>query len=102
MTRRKALERWETKVGNCEDTPQTLLLIANSIVKADGLKAPTAVHGPLGIRDHPKEEAKVTADCSEKQLTWHDLCDENHERQVEETLRVQALPASVDDIRVGT
>jgi hypothetical protein len=33
-------------------------------------------------------------DCLENQFTSHDLCDENHEQQVE--TRVQALLASVD------
>jgi hypothetical protein len=37
----------------------------------------------------------VIAECFENWFTSHDLCDENHERQVENT--VQALLASVDD-----
>jgi hypothetical protein len=49
-TRRKALERWETKVRNCEVTPQAVWPIAKSLTKNDGPKAPTAVHGPLGIK----------------------------------------------------
>jgi hypothetical protein len=31
-----ALERWETKVGNCEVTPQALWPIAKSVMKKDG------------------------------------------------------------------
>jgi hypothetical protein len=74
MTRRKALEQWETK-------PRT------------------AVHGALGITYHPNEKANVNADCLENQFTSHDLCDEYHERQVE--TRVQALLVSVDDTPSG-
>jgi hypothetical protein len=40
MTRRKALERWESNVGNCEVTPQALWHIAKSLVKRVGPKAP--------------------------------------------------------------
>jgi hypothetical protein len=49
MTRRKVLERWETKLGNCEVTPQAMWPIAKSLMKRGGPKALTAVHGPLGI-----------------------------------------------------
>jgi hypothetical protein len=41
----------------------------------------------------------VIEDCVENQFTSHDLCDENHDRQVE--TRVQALLASVEDIQLG-
>jgi hypothetical protein len=49
-------------------------------MQRDEPKAPTAVHGPLGIIYHPNEKANVIADCLENQFTSHDLCDENHER----------------------
>jgi hypothetical protein len=58
MTRRKALERWETKVGNCKVTPQALWPIAKSLMTRDEPKAPTAIHGPLGITYQPNEKAK--------------------------------------------
>jgi hypothetical protein len=45
----------------------------------DGPKAPTAVHGPLGITYHPNEKAQVIADYLENQFTFRDLCDKNHE-----------------------
>jgi hypothetical protein len=99
MTRRKALERWETKVGNCEVSPQALWPIAKSLMKRVGSKVPTAVHGHLGITYHPNEKASATADCLENQFTSRDLCDENHERRVE--TRVQALLASVDYTPLG-
>jgi hypothetical protein len=63
-------------------------------MKRDGPKAPTAVHGPLGTTYHSNEKANVIVDCLDNKFTSHDLCDENHERQVE--TRVQALLASVD------
>jgi hypothetical protein len=62
-------------------------------MERDGLKAPTAIHGPLGIIYQLNEKANVIADCLENQFTSHDLCDENHARQVE--AKVQALVASV-------
>jgi hypothetical protein len=59
----------------------------------DRPEAPTAVHVPLGITYHTNEKANVIAGCLENQFTSHDLCDENHEREVETI--VQALLASV-------
>jgi hypothetical protein len=64
-------------------------------MKMDGPKAPAAVHGLLGITYHPNEKANVIADYLESQFTSHDLCEENHERQV--MTRVQAVLVSVDD-----
>jgi hypothetical protein len=95
MTRRKALEWRETKVGNYEVIPQALWPIAKSLMKRDGSKAPTAVRGPLEITYHPNEKANAIADCLENNFTSHDLCDENHERRAE--TRVQVLLPSVDD-----
>jgi hypothetical protein len=83
MTRRKALERWETRVGNCDVTPQTLWPIAKSLMKRDGPKAPAAVHEPLGITYHPNEKPNVIADCVENQFTPHGPCDENDGRRVQ-------------------
>jgi hypothetical protein len=40
--------RWETKVGNCEVTSQALCPVVKLLIKMDGSKVPTAVHGPLG------------------------------------------------------
>jgi hypothetical protein len=63
MTRRRALERWETKIANT-----------------------------FGLTFHPLEKA---ADCLENQFTLHDLCDENHKRQVE--ARVQTLLEAINN-----
>jgi hypothetical protein len=43
----------------------------------------------------PSEKANAIADCLEIQFTPHDLCDENHERQVK--ARIYALLNSVDN-----
>jgi hypothetical protein len=68
MTHRKALEWWETEVGNFKVTLQVLWPIAKSLMKRDGPKAPTVVHGPLGITYHPNEKTNMIADCSENQF----------------------------------
>jgi hypothetical protein len=46
-------------------------------MKRDGPKAPTAIHGPVGITYQPNEKAIAIADCLEKQFTSRDLCHEN-------------------------
>jgi hypothetical protein len=51
------------------------------------------------IRYQSNEKAKAIADCSENQLTLHELSEENHERQVE--IRVQDLLKLLDDIPLG-
>jgi hypothetical protein len=57
---RKALEWWETKTGNCKVTPQAIRPIVKSLMK-DGPKAPTANHGPSGLKYRPLEKANMTA-----------------------------------------
>jgi hypothetical protein len=83
MTLKKALERWETKISNTEVTRQAIWPIAKLLLKIDGPRVPTAIHGPSGIKFHPSEKAKAIADRLENQFTKHNLCDENHERGVE-------------------
>jgi hypothetical protein len=67
-------------------------------MKRDG---PTTVHGPLGITYHLNEKVNAIVDSLENQFTFHDQCDENHERQVETTDRDQALLVSADDTPLG-
>jgi hypothetical protein len=93
MTRKKALERCETKIGNSEVSPQAIWPIAKSLLKRDEPRAPTAIHGPSCLKFHPSEKANAISDCLENQLTHHDLCDENYERLVE--TRVEALLEAV-------
>jgi hypothetical protein len=95
LTRRKALERWETRISNTEVTPQAIWHIAKSLLKRDGPRAPTAIYGASGLKFHPLEKANAIADCLEVHFTPHDLCDENHERRVE--ARVDALLEAADD-----
>jgi hypothetical protein len=95
MAQKKALERWETKPANTEETPQAIWLIAKSLINRDGPRVPTAIHGPLGIKFHPLEKANAIADCLENQFTPHDLFEENHERCVE--ARVQAVLKASDN-----
>jgi hypothetical protein len=70
-------------------------LKGKSLLKRDRLRAPTAIHGPLGLKFLPLEKASVIVDCLENQFTPHDLCEENHELRLE--ARVQALLEAVDN-----
>jgi hypothetical protein len=78
MTRKRALERLETKISNAEVTPQSIWPIAKSLLKRNGPRAPNDIHGASGLKFLPSEKAKAIADCLEIQFTPHDLCDENH------------------------
>jgi hypothetical protein len=69
MTQRKALERWETKLGNSEVTPQAAWPIAKSLLRRDGPKTPYAIHGPSGLKFYLIDKANVIADCLENQFT---------------------------------
>jgi hypothetical protein len=92
ITRKMALEQWGG-IGITKVTPQAIWPIAKSLVKRDGPRAPTAIHGSSGLKFHPSERANTTDDYLEIQFTPHDLCDENHERRAE--ARVQALLEAV-------
>jgi hypothetical protein len=94
LTQRKALERWETKLRNCEVTPQAVWPIAKSLLRSDGPKAPTAIHGPSGLKFYPMDKANAIEDCLEHHFAPHKLCDENHEKRVQ--AGIQALHGSVD------
>jgi hypothetical protein len=65
------------------------------LLKRDGPRAATAVHGASGFKFPPIEKPNAIADCLEIQFTPHDLCDENHERRVE--AKVQALLETRDN-----
>jgi hypothetical protein len=94
ITHKKSLERWETKIDNAAVTPQAIWRTAKSLLKRDGPRALTAIHGPSGRKFHLSEKANTIADCLEIQFTPHDLCDKNHKWQVE--AKVQALIETVD------
>jgi hypothetical protein len=95
MTRNKAFEWWETKKGNTKITPQAIWPIVKSFLMRDGPRAPTAIHGPSGLKFHPSEKANGIADCLENQFTHHDLSDKNHVQWLE--ARAQALLEAVDN-----
>jgi hypothetical protein len=46
-----------TKIGNAEVTAQAIWPIAKSLLKRDGPRAPTAIHGSSGLKFHPSEKA---------------------------------------------
>jgi hypothetical protein len=93
MVRKRALEKWETKLTNCEVTPQAIWPIAESFLERGGPEAPSAIHGPLGPIFYPIDKANIVADCTENQFRAHDLCD--YRRHVED--QVEALLATVDE-----
>jgi hypothetical protein len=95
LTRKRALEQWDSKLANPEVTPQAIWPIAKSLSNRDGPRAPTVIYGPLGPKFQPADKANAIADCLEKQFTPHKLCDENRERQVEAI--VQALLEAEDN-----
>jgi hypothetical protein len=64
------------------------------LLKRNGPRVPTAIHGASGLKFHPSENENAIADGLEIQFTPHDLCDKNHERRVE--AKVQALLKTVD------
>jgi hypothetical protein len=65
-----------------------------SLTHRDGPRAPTAIHGLLGLQYHEVDKANAIADCLENQFTPHELWEENHERRVE--VRIQALLEAID------
>jgi hypothetical protein len=95
MTRKKTLERWETQIRSSEVTPQAIWHITKFFLNRDGLRTPTDIHGPSGLKRIQSEKASAIADCLENQFIHNGLCDVNHERRVE--ARVQALLEAVDN-----
>jgi hypothetical protein len=80
MVQKETLERLETKrletkLANCEVTPQAIWPIAKSLTRRGGPKTPSAIHGPLGLIFYPIDKANIVACCLENQFRAHDLCD---------------------------
>jgi hypothetical protein len=67
MVRKRADERWETKLANCEITLQAIRPIGKSLSKSGGPKAPSTIRGPLGPKFHPINKANIIAECLENQ-----------------------------------
>jgi hypothetical protein len=82
MIRKTALERWETKMASCEASPQAIWPIAKSLKKGNGLKAPSAIHGPVDPILYTIDKADIIADCLETQFMPHDFFDYDHKRRV--------------------
>jgi hypothetical protein len=58
MTRKYALEWWGKEISNTEVTIQAIWSIAKFLLKRDGPRTPTAIHGPSGLKFHPSEKSK--------------------------------------------
>jgi len=52
----------ETKIKVCEVKPQAVRTNTEFLMKRAGPKAPTAIHGPLGLKFLPLGRAKASAD----------------------------------------
>jgi hypothetical protein len=61
MDGKRTLERWETKLVNCEDTREVIWPIAKSLSKRREPKAPSAIHRPLCSIFYPIDKANTTA-----------------------------------------
>jgi hypothetical protein len=72
LDKKRALERWATKLENCEVTPQAIWHIAKSLTKRGGPKALSAIHDPVCPIFYPVDKANITADCLENQFRAHD------------------------------
>jgi hypothetical protein len=92
---KRTLERWETKLANCELIPQVILPIAKSLSKRSGPKTPSAGHGPIGLIFNPIDKANINADRLENQSRTHDLCDCDYRRYMEG--QFEALLATFDE-----
>jgi hypothetical protein len=71
VVRKRALERWETKMENCEVILQAIWPIAKSLTKRGGPKAPTAIHDYVGPVFYPNEKANLITNCLEDLFTPH-------------------------------
>jgi hypothetical protein len=88
MTGKKALERWKAKIDITEITPRAIWTYAKSLLKRDGPRTLTDIHGPQALNFiRPRKPTKLLT--AWKISSHHDLCDKNHKRRVE--ARVQAL-----------
>jgi hypothetical protein len=56
IARKRALERWENTIENCEVTLRAIWPIAKSLTKRGKPQPTTAIHGPLGPLLYPKEK----------------------------------------------
>jgi hypothetical protein len=78
ISRKRALEQWETKIENCEVTPQVIWSTAKSPTKRGDPKATIAIHGPLEPVFYPSEKANIIGNYLENLFTPHNVCDTDH------------------------
>jgi hypothetical protein len=71
MFQKRALEIWETKLANCEVTPQAIWPIEISLAKSSWPKAPSEIHGPLGPIFYPIDKDNIITHCLEDQFRAH-------------------------------
>jgi hypothetical protein len=62
MAKKRAIERWETKLANCEVTPKTIWPVAKSLTNKNGPKALFATRGPLSTKFYPIDKVKIRAE----------------------------------------
>jgi hypothetical protein len=93
MSRKKALEQWETQEVTLKSHLRLYGPLRSPSLRGVDQGHP-AVHVALDIKFHPSQKANAIADCLETQFIPHYLCDENHERRVE--VEVQALLKTVE------
>jgi hypothetical protein len=65
------------KLAKTELTPPAIWPIVKSLTNSDGPRAPTAIHGLLGLNYHPVDKANAIADCLENQFTLHEAVESN-------------------------
>jgi hypothetical protein len=87
MNRKKLIEQWDARLGNCEVTPRAIWSIARVLLNRNAPKAPTAIHDYHGLKFLPYEKANAIADCLENRFTHHDLCEEHRQRRVEDLVQ---------------
>jgi hypothetical protein len=88
VTRTEAIENLVKKVNNCEVTPHVMWPMVKCLIKRNGPKAQTTIHGPLGLKFVQSEKSNAISDCL-------DVPDEDHERRVE--ARVQAMLEAIEN-----
>jgi hypothetical protein len=71
MTQKRLKEQWDTKMGNCEVTPQAMWPMAKAMLNRDAPKAPTVIHGYSGLKFLPLEKVNAIADSLEIRRTQH-------------------------------
>jgi hypothetical protein len=71
------------QIANTDVTPQAIWPVAKSLTKRET----NCNSWSFRPNFSSLEKANAVADCLENQFTLHDLCDENHKRQVEASVQ---------------